>query len=81
MQMVFQDPFGSLDPRRPVGDQIGDGLQEDANDASETGGATARRGAAGAPSRAAHVRALLAQVGLRPDQACRLPHEFSGGQR
>ncbi len=66
MQMVFQDPFGSLDPRRAIGAQVGDGLQ------AEVGGAEAYR---------KRVSALLIQVGLDPAQADRLPHEFSGGQR
>ncbi len=66
MQMVFQDPFGSLDPRRRIGAQIGDGLQ-------------AQTGVAG--SHRERVDALLIQVGLDPAQADRLPHEFSGGQR
>jgi oligopeptide/dipeptide ABC transporter ATP-binding protein len=60
MQMVFQDPFGSLDPRRSVGAQIADGL-----DVSD-------------PERVAE---LLEQVGLDRNQAKRLPHQFSGGQR
>lgn len=63
MQMVFQDPFGSLDPRRRIGDQIADGMGGNAGGRQE------------------RVAGLLAQVGLRPEQANRLPHEFSGGQR
>lgn len=66
MQMVFQDPFGSLDPRRRIGAQIGDGLQAE-NVSSR--------------SHRTRVAELLAQVGLDPMQADRLPHEFSGGQR
>jgi len=67
MQIVFQDPFGSLDPRRRVGAQIADGL--------------AIHDLAPAGDRAAHVAALLTKVGLDPSHAKRFPHEFSGGQR
>ncbi len=67
MQLVFQDPFASLDPRRAIGAQIGDGL-------------VIHHLASGAEV-AAKVGALLAQVGLDPAHAGRLPHEFSGGQR
>ena len=67
MQMVFQDPYGSLDPRRTVGAQIADGME--IHDLAR--GAAARD----------QVAALLRQVGLDPDHARRLPHEFSGGQR
>jgi peptide/nickel transport system ATP-binding protein/oligopeptide transport system ATP-binding protein len=66
IQMVFQDPFGSLNPRRPVGTLIGQPL------------AVAGRSRAEIRER---VGALLAQVGLPPDAAERYPHEFSGGQR
>ncbi len=67
MQIVFQDPFGSLDPRRRVGAQIADGL--------------AIHDLAPAGDRAAKVEELLALVGLDPTHAQRFPHEFSGGQR
>ncbi len=67
MQIVFQDPFGSLDPRRRVGAQIADGL--------------AIHELAGASERNARVAALLTKVGLDPSHAKRFPHEFSGGQR
>ena len=67
MQLVFQDPYSSLDPRRRVGDQISDGLAiHDIVPASE---------------RADRVIALLDQVGLPGSHADRFPHEFSGGQR
>ena len=67
MQMVFQDPFGSLDPRRGVGAQIADGLRvHSVVPAREVRGEVAR---------------LLDLVGLDPRAAGRLPHEFSGGQR
>jgi peptide/nickel transport system ATP-binding protein len=67
MQLVFQDPYSSLDPRRPVGDQIADGL--------------AIHRIVPRQQRRARVEALLAQVGLPPNHADRYPHEFSGGQR
>ncbi|MFT8243478.1 ABC transporter ATP-binding protein [Roseomonas sp. BN140053] len=67
MQIVFQDPYGSLDPRRRVGAQIADGL--------------AIHGLLPAAARPARVAALLSQVGLDPSHAARFPHEFSGGQR
>ena len=67
MQMVFQDPFGSLDPRRSVGAQIADGLQIHRI----------------VPARKveAEVGRLLDQVGLSAADARRRPHAFSGGQR
>jgi oligopeptide transport system ATP-binding protein len=67
MQMVFQDPYGSLDPRRPAGVQIADGLLIHGL----------------ADCRQAHLRVkdLLRRVGLDASHADRLPHEFSGGQR
>jgi oligopeptide transport system ATP-binding protein len=67
MQMIFQDPYASLDPRRRAGDQIADGLL--------IHGLADREGAR------MQVRDLLARVGLEADHADRLPHEFSGGQR
>jgi peptide/nickel transport system ATP-binding protein len=69
VQMVFQDPYGSLHPRRPVGTQIGDGLR-----------AAARRGAQPdvEPSEPGW---WLERVGLDRAAARRYPHEFSGGQR
>jgi oligopeptide transport system ATP-binding protein len=65
VQMVFQDPYASLHPRRAIGVQIGDGVR-----------AAVTRGAA--PSEPAE---WLRRVGLDPDAARRYPHEFSGGQR
>ncbi|MBC7799343.1 MAG: ATP-binding cassette domain-containing protein, partial [Gemmatimonadaceae bacterium] len=67
MQMVFQDPYASLDPRRRVGAQIADGLDI--------------HGLAPPDQRDARIAALLDQVGLPPSHAARYPHEFSGGQR
>ena len=68
MQIVFQDPFASLDPRMSVGACIEEGLA-----ALEAG--MDRR------ERERRIAELLERVGLAPDAARRLPHEFSGGQR
>ena len=67
MQIVFQDPFGSLNPRLPIGDQIEEGLL-----AHKLGNHAARE---------KRVREVLDLVGLDPNYASRYPHEFSGGQR
>lgn len=67
MQLVFQDPYSSLDPRRRVGDQIAEGLRI--------------HDIVTAPERAKRVVALLEQVGLPGSHTERFPHEFSGGQR
>jgi peptide/nickel transport system ATP-binding protein/oligopeptide transport system ATP-binding protein len=67
MQIVFQDPYASLDPRTPIGDSIGEGLR-----IHGIGTPTERR---------AKVRRIMDMVGLQPYQARRYPHEFSGGQR
>jgi len=67
MQMVFQDPYASLNPRRRVGDLIAEPLR-----------VHGRRGRA---EIAARVRELMGLVGLSPDHLERFPHEFSGGQR
>jgi oligopeptide/dipeptide ABC transporter ATP-binding protein len=67
MQIVYQDPYGSLDPRRRIGAQIADGLAIHAIGPPAT--------------RSAHVAELLGRVGLDAGQAKRYPHEFSGGQR
>lgn len=67
LQVVFQDPYASLNPRRTVGDAVGEPL------ANFTGlkGAALRE----------EVALLFERVGLRRDQLDRFPHEFSGGQR
>ena len=67
MQVVFQDPYGSLNPRMRIGDTIAEPIT--------TFGL--RRGKAVQE----RVSELLQQVGLEPDMAHRFPHEFSGGQR
>jgi ABC-type glutathione transport system ATPase component len=66
LQMVFQDPFASLNPRRRVGDIIAEGPMT--------------HGTPGAEAQA-KARELLALVGLDSSAATRFPHEFSGGQR
>src|SRR5687767_11460822 len=67
MQIIFQDPFSSLNPRMSVGAIVREGL-------------TIHRLAEGAEADK-RVRALLDEVGLRSEYANRYPHEFSGGQR
>ncbi|MDD3529627.1 MAG: ABC transporter ATP-binding protein [Gallionellaceae bacterium] len=68
MQIVFQDPFSSLNPRMRVGDIVAEGL-------------AALRPDIDGMARAARVAELLDRVGLPRDAAGRYPHEFSGGQR
>lgn len=67
MQLIFQDPFGSLNPRLRVGAIVGEGLEV--------------HGLARGAARRARVQSLLERVGLRADAFERYPHEFSGGQR
>lgn len=66
-QMIFQDPYASLDPRMSVGSAVAEPLV-----IHNVGTASERRD---------RVAALLKRVGLTPDAASRYPHEFSGGQR
>jgi oligopeptide/dipeptide ABC transporter ATP-binding protein len=68
MQMIFQDPYASLNPRMTIGDAIGEPL-------------IIHDLVPNARERRARVIALLERVGLRADAAERYPHEFSGGQR
>jgi peptide/nickel transport system ATP-binding protein len=68
MQIVFQDPFSSMNPRMLVGDIVAEGIR-------------ALHPDIGADARKEKVRQLLEQVGLPADAAERYPHEFSGGQR
>lgn len=67
MQMIFQDPFASLNPRMTVGDIIGEPLDI--------------HGLARGAARTERIYELLRKVGLSPEHANRYPHEFSGGQR
>lgn len=68
IQMVFQDPYASLNPRLPVGAAIAEVLQ-------------VHKLCRGRVETAARVDALMQMVGLAPVMKLRLPHEFSGGQR
>jgi peptide/nickel transport system ATP-binding protein len=67
VQMIFQDPFASLNPRIRVGDAIGEPV--------------VALGLGSAAQARERVADLLRRVGLQPDMASRFPHEFSGGQR
>jgi oligopeptide/dipeptide ABC transporter ATP-binding protein len=67
MQIIFQDPYASLNPRKRVGDIIGEGLRI--------------HGMAKGRELKTRVLDLLARVGLRAEYYGRYPHEFSGGQR
>jgi oligopeptide/dipeptide ABC transporter ATP-binding protein len=67
MQIIFQDPYGSLNPRMTVGDTIGEGLLV--------------TGVRGRTERRTRVEELLQLVGIYPGASDRYPHEFSGGQR
>jgi oligopeptide/dipeptide ABC transporter ATP-binding protein len=67
-QMVFQDPYGSLDPRMTIGQIVGEPLEIHGLGATSS-------------ERSDRVRELLKSVGLLPEHFYRYPHEFSGGQR
>ena len=67
MQIVFQDPFASLNPRMTAGDIVGEPLSV--------------HGLAAGQQKRDRVAELFEQVGLRPDQMKNYPHQFSGGQR
>jgi peptide/nickel transport system ATP-binding protein/oligopeptide transport system ATP-binding protein len=67
MQIVFQDPFASLNPRMTAGDIVGEPLTV--------------HGLASGQKKQERVAELFRQVGLRPDQMKNYPHQFSGGQR
>jgi len=73
LQLIFQDPFASLNPRRRVGSMVADPL--------EIHGSAGRGGAGRGRAGRAGVAELFEMVGLRPDAVDRYPHEFSGGQR
>ncbi len=67
MQIIFQDPFASLNPRMTAGDIVGEPLSV--------------HGIAAGRAKRERVAELFEQVGLRPDQMLNYPHQFSGGQR
>ncbi|WP_366553404.1 ABC transporter ATP-binding protein [Aquibaculum sediminis] len=67
MQVVFQDPYGSLSPRLSIAEIVGEGLKV--------------HGGGSAAERDARIVEALEEVGLDPDSRHRYPHEFSGGQR
>ena len=67
MQMIFQDPYSSLNPRMTAGEIIGEGLRLNSRYSS--------------PEIRGQVEDWLRRVGLEPDHGSRYPHEFSGGQR
>ncbi len=67
MQIIFQDPYSSLDPRMPVGESIAEGLRIHTDKSAQ--------------ERYDTVLEMLSRVGLQADHARRYPHEFSGGQR
>ena len=68
VQIIFQDPYGSLNPRMTVGDIVAEGWTVHADIAPKKG-------------RLARTQELLERVGLNPDFVNRYPHQFSGGQR
>jgi peptide/nickel transport system ATP-binding protein/oligopeptide transport system ATP-binding protein len=68
MQIIFQDPFGSLNPRMTVGEIVGEALEIHFKKMSRE-------------DRRARVAGLMEMVGLQADMMRRYPHEFSGGQR
>ncbi|HEX6206173.1 MAG TPA: ATP-binding cassette domain-containing protein [Solirubrobacterales bacterium] len=67
MQMIFQDPYASLNPRKRIGQIVGDPLK--------------RQGVASGSALRRQVQELLERVGLSAEHYNRFPHEFSGGQR
>jgi peptide/nickel transport system ATP-binding protein/oligopeptide transport system ATP-binding protein len=67
MQIIFQDPYSSLDPRMPIGESIAEGLRVHTNKSGQ--------------ERYDIVVEMLSRVGMRAEHARRYPHEFSGGQR
>ncbi len=67
MQIIFQDPFASLNPRMTIGESIGEGLRVHTNQTPQ--------------QRLDFAIQMLERVGLRADHTARYPHEFSGGQR
>jgi oligopeptide/dipeptide ABC transporter ATP-binding protein len=83
LQMIFQNPFGSLNPRMTVGGMIAEPLLVHGIRSETTGSAPRWRSRSAAAKRRIRQRVLelLQVVGIAPDAASRYPHEFSGGQR
>ena len=86
LQMVFQNPFGSLNPRMTISATIAEplrvhGIRSDLSTAAEAGGDGRSRPIATRSRIRQRVSDLLELVGIAPDVASRYPHEFSGGQR
>ena len=67
VQIVFQNPYGSLNPRQKIGDVLGEPLLINTDDRAD--------------ERRERAMAMLKKVGLRPEHYNRYPHMFSGGQR
>ena len=67
IQIIFQDPYGSLNPRMTAGESVAEGLRT--------------LGLTGGKQRSERLEELFTMVGMSPDYADRYPHEFSGGQR
>lgn len=68
MQMIFQDPMASLNPRRKIGDIVGEGID-------------IHKMYQNSAEREEKIKGILQKVGLAPEHATRYPHQFSGGQR
>ncbi|MCI5076274.1 dipeptide ABC transporter ATP-binding protein [Oricola sp.] len=68
MQVVFQDPYGSFDPRKKIGHSVAEPLHLSERRLTR-------------PERRERIAAALLEVGMQPDDARKYPHEFSGGQR
>jgi ABC-type oligopeptide transport system ATPase subunit len=85
MQIIFQDPFASLDPRFRVEDIIAEPLiiheQREGHDFSRAGSGASKNAASAAGGMRSRVSDLLRAVGLDGSASLRYPHEFSGGQR
>ena len=82
MQIIFQDPYSSLNPRHSVGEIIGAAFTihgMDSADSADSANSAVGSGGKGEIKR--EVQALMERVGLNPEHYNRYPHEFSGGQR
>jgi peptide/nickel transport system ATP-binding protein len=81
LQMIFQDPYSSMNPRMMVGDIIGEGMDAlgEITPVNKRSNKSLERSSV--EPRQQRIESLLEQVGLSPDMVNRYPHEFSGGQR